>query len=152
MPFAFKLSGIDFRYNTGEILLDRCTVFKDLGVTFDPQLSFSRHIPNTCSKAIQVLGFIKRNSSDFTTVDTLKCLFRAFVIFIFQYCSVVWNPCCEKYVCQIDSIQKKFLHPTASIVWYDVHERPEDTVSISFSISIVKWSDWLLGTVRAAQL
>lgn len=56
-----------------------------------------------------MLRFMKRKASEFTSVDTIRCLFRGLCTSRLEYWSVIWNPYYAKYVHQIDSIQKKFL-------------------------------------------
>ena len=51
---------------------------KDLGVTFDSELKFDRHIGNAIAKANRMLGIIKR-SFTFRDKDTLTRLYKTLV-------------------------------------------------------------------------
>ena len=54
----------------GVINLKRISEMKDLGVYFTPKLNFSTHIKKITSKSLQMLGFIKRVTHDFTDPNT----------------------------------------------------------------------------------
>lgn len=61
LSFSHKQSTLDFIYNINGILLSRLKTFSDLGVTFDPNLSFSDNIYETVAKASRNMGSILRS-------------------------------------------------------------------------------------------
>ena len=73
-----------------------------------------KHIEYTIAKSNTVLGFIKRNSSDFTDPYTLKCLYNAYVRSILEYGCVIWNPHYNIHSTRIENVQKKF---TRFVIW-----------------------------------
>jgi hypothetical protein len=56
---------VEFSYQLKGIILDRVDSITDLGVVMDSRMSFSRHIDVTVGKALAMLGFVKRLSSEF---------------------------------------------------------------------------------------
>jgi hypothetical protein len=79
---------------------------KDLGVTFDCQLSFDPHIHRVVSKANQILGMIKR-SFTFLDKDTFLKLYKAFVRPHIEYANVIWNPYLKRQSTKIESVQRR---------------------------------------------
>ena len=74
MTFSRKLSPIILDYNINGSSLCRVNESKDLGVIFDDKLTFESHVTYIVSKANSMLGFLKRNSSDFKDPYTLKAI------------------------------------------------------------------------------
>jgi hypothetical protein len=61
-------------------------------------------------KALRVLGFILRNTTDFKDYFSIIRLFNALVRPIVEYNSCLWNPHYDKYVKRIELIQKKLIN------------------------------------------
>lgn len=76
---------INHLYNIDTAPLERVQSIRDLGVIMDCKLRFNEHISTVTAKAFSVLGFIRRNASQFTDVHTLKALFCALVRSILEY-------------------------------------------------------------------
>ena len=51
---------IEFSYKLEDTLLSRPDHIKDLGIIFDPKLTFSKHVETTVPSAFKCLGFIIR--------------------------------------------------------------------------------------------
>jgi hypothetical protein len=83
----------------------------DTGLTFVP------HMMSIVSKALKMLGFIFRNTSDFTNTISIKSLFYAFVRSKLEYCSVVWMPYNQVYISLLEKIQRKF----AKYMYFKIH-------------------------------
>lgn len=109
LTFTRRKNWINYKYNINLTDIERVYEFKDLGVLFDPKLSFSLHIESIHSKAKSRLGMIKRWSKEFNDWFITKCLFVSLVRSILEFASVVWSP---SYMChknKIESVQKQFL-------------------------------------------
>ena len=98
---------MNYKYDILGTELEMIDSITDLGVIFDANLNFSKHIQNLCQKA--------RCSS----LTILRCfysrkpelLFRAFATYtrpIVEYCSPVWNPYRLSDIRKIEKIQRKF--------------------------------------------
>ena len=92
----------------GEVLT-RVTKYKDLGVTFQSDLSFCLHFSTIISDASKTLGFIMRNFRDFSNVETLKIIFCSLVRSKLEYCSTVWSTYDKIHIESLEAVQRKFL-------------------------------------------
>ena len=61
-------------YNIGEAILKCAFGMKDFGIYFTPNLNFNLHISKIVRKCLQILGFMKRVTRDFTNPKTLHTL------------------------------------------------------------------------------
>ena len=110
MNFTLKKSrDITNAYTINKSELNRIFEMKDLGVYFTPNLNFSVHINKVTSKAMQMLGFIKRVTHDFTNLKALNVLYNSLVRSRLEFCAQVWNPSTATHIQKLEQVQKKFL-------------------------------------------
>lgn len=109
MSFTRKKEPTLHRYMLGLSALERVEVFRDLGVYFDSQLSFSSHVNETVKAAYKMLGFIIRNSDEFIGLHAVKSLYYAYVRSKLEYCAIVWSPFYAIHKLAIERVQRKFL-------------------------------------------
>jgi hypothetical protein len=107
-------------YTVDGQVLARHTVVRDLGVTFEHNLKFTSHIELTRTKAMQMLGFVLRNSRDLSNVATLKTLYFAYVRSVLEYASVVWSPHYKYQMKSLEAIQHKLLRTIAFKTHYRI--------------------------------
>ena len=74
-----------------EFKIAKCEEEKDLGVTFDKNLLFDRHIMHIVNKANQMIGILKRTFT-FLDKDSLLKLYKAIVRPHLEYGNTVWFP------------------------------------------------------------
>lgn len=117
VSYTHVINPIYFNYSISGQQLERVTKVKDLGVIFDAKLTFAFHIDYIVSRAYSMLGFIRRNSSDFKDAYTLKSLYVSLVRSILEYCSIVWNPCYSGPSNRIERIQKLFTKTALKLIW-----------------------------------
>lgn len=109
MTYTKKINIIKYEYLLNNVPLERVSEFKDLGVIFDPKLTFNNHIQKTVLSAYKSLGFVIRNSYGFSDESLLLLLFNTFVKSKLEYASIIWNPGYQIYCHSVESIQRKFL-------------------------------------------
>lgn len=109
VSFTTKRNYISFDYAIEDKKIPRSNSFKDLGVTFDRELSFIPHIHNVISDASRMLGFIIRTSKDFSEPTTRTLLYFSFVRAKLEYCSIIWSPHYSIHIQNLERIQRKFL-------------------------------------------
>ena len=109
MTFSLKHNKILHNYTIQSISIERCTVFKDLGVTIDSKLTFNIHIQTVTKSALKMLGFILRTCRYFTNIASLKTLYYCYVRSKLEYGSIVWSPFYNEYISKLEQIQRKFL-------------------------------------------
>ena len=84
-------------------------VVSDLGVTFQRDLGFECHIDRICNRALKLLGFVIRNVRDFQEIGSIRSVYCGIVRSVLEYGVSVWTPQYNKYIVQIERVQKKFL-------------------------------------------
>ena len=93
----------------------------DLGVVFNKEGNFDDHRDLKAAKAMKICGYILRT---FMTRDhePMMCLFKALVIPIVDYCSIIWNPYKRKDIEAIEKVQRNFtkkLHNLQDMNYYE---------------------------------
>lgn len=103
-----KLSTYEFTYSLDCTPLQRTALVKDLGVSFNSKFSFAPHIDTIVAKANTMIGFIKRNSTDFSDPYTLVSLYNSLVRSSLEYADVIWNPFQQTFSDRIEKVQNRF--------------------------------------------
>lgn len=109
MSFTRKKNPINYSYNIDGISLQRQTIVKDLGIYFDSELTFAKHILARTSEAIRMLGFIIRNCKQFNNLQALKLLYYSYVRSKLEYGSIIWSPYYQIHSNNVEQVQRKFL-------------------------------------------
>ena len=110
-----------------EYTMDGTTLFtdseeKDVGVLFDSELTFRKHISNMISKANSRIGMIKRSFSQLN-IKNFKLLYKSLVRPILEYCSSVWFPLYKRDVQEIEKVQRRATKIVKSLKNLDYPER-----------------------------
>lgn len=109
MSFGLKKELLTFHYQVGNDVLNRPSTMRDLGVIFDPKLSFVHHIEGVISAAYKTMGFIIRCARDFTSIDAMKQLFLQLVRAKAEYACVVWCPGYKTHIKELEDLQRKYV-------------------------------------------
>ncbi len=94
---------------------------KDLGVTFEQNLKFERHITNCVNKAQRTVGLIRR-SFDYMDSDMFLVLYKSLVRPILEYSTCVWSPYLMKDIRRLERIQRratKLVHNISHLEYTD---------------------------------
>jgi hypothetical protein len=96
----------DFSYSLSGNILSFTSSHSYLGVCITDNLSWNKHIQDTCAKANRTLGFVKRNL--YSCNQTTKLLaYSSLVRPLVEYASPVWDPYTMKNIQQLESVQKR---------------------------------------------
>ncbi len=79
---------------------------KDLGVKFDPTLTFSKHAAMVANKANRIVGVIRR-TFDFLDEEIMKLLYKSLVRPHLEYANCIWNPVHNKDIQLIEKVQRR---------------------------------------------
>ena len=109
MSYSLKKRILFFNYALDAIILSRPETISDLGVIFDPKLSFASHINKLISDCMKTMGFIIRNARDFQNAHTITRLFKSFLESKLYYACLIWCPHHNIYVTNLERIIRKFL-------------------------------------------
>ncbi|KAL4720064.1 hypothetical protein ACJJTC_015781, partial [Scirpophaga incertulas] len=109
LTFSRKRNSIKFEYKIGQVVLNKETVIKDLGVWIDSKLSFRQHYDYIVSKCNRTMGFLMRSIRPFKEPNTIIILYKALIRSVLEYCSVVWSPYYDQHRNRIESVQRRFV-------------------------------------------
>lgn len=116
----------EYPYTVDSSVLERVESFVDLGVVFDPKLTFNRHIDMIFCKANSRFGMIKRWSRDFNDPFVTKTLFVSLVRRVLEFACHVWCPYYKCHIERIESIQKQFLlFALSNLNWNHRYQLPK---------------------------
>ena len=79
---------------------------KDLGVTFQKDLKFTKHINNCVKKANRMIGIIKRTFSHMDKSMFLQ-LYKTMIRPYMEYATVVWAPFLKKDIFLLENTQRR---------------------------------------------
>ena len=95
----------DYKLNSN--LIQVKSFYKDLGVTFSSDLSWSSHIETIIAKANRTLYLIKQTFSISSPIPTKKQLYLSLVLPLLTYCSPVWRPNQLKDITALERVQSR---------------------------------------------
>lgn len=98
-----------YHYSIGSDTISRVSYVRDLGILLDSSLSYNSHICHVLNNSTRVLGFVTRNASRFKNVLTFKILYFSMVRTILEFASVIWVPCQEYLLTELERVQNKFM-------------------------------------------
>ena len=114
MPFNINKSKIlhvgtrnqKFDYELCGTQIESVQSVKDLGVTVESNLKFSKQCKEAAAKANRMLGFIKRNFT-FKSKDIILPLYISLVRPHLEYAVQFWSPHHEKDIAKLESVQRR---------------------------------------------
>ncbi|XP_050520032.1 uncharacterized protein LOC126893661 [Daktulosphaira vitifoliae] len=109
MSFYQTREMISHNYCLDRIQLKRVSQVNDLGIVFVPSLDSRPHIDFIVGKALRVLGFIRRNFSNFKSCNCLVALYSSLVRSTLQYGTLIWSPYTAVDKRRITKVQNRFL-------------------------------------------
>ena len=100
---TYSMKGGGVRRDLGELTEEKRPGSR---VTFDPTLTFSRHVGIIVNKANRILGVIKR-SFTYMDADMFNVLYTTLVRSHLEYTNCIWNPILHRDVKLIESVQRR---------------------------------------------
>ena len=82
---------------------------KDLGILFQYDLKFKKHIDYICIKATRKFNYIKYVCRSFRNIHVLINLYNALIKSTLMFGSTIWNPTNKALIKSLERIQNKFL-------------------------------------------
>lgn len=95
-------------YCIGNRTLNRIEKITDLGITFEHNLTYNKHIDAILAKSNMILGLLIRASKSFCGTIAITTLFTSLIRSILEYGVVIWNNTSQKNCLRIERVQKKF--------------------------------------------
>ena len=90
------------------------------------------------AKSFKMLGFIKRTTSYFTSLDTIVYLFKSLVLPNLNYGSIIWSPYTKDKYDDLNSVLKKFLRYASYKIGNPMDFNNHDYNNISIKCKIYK--------------
>jgi hypothetical protein len=109
ITFSRKRQIIRHDYTVAGVSLKRVKDVVDLGVLLNEQMNLNRHVDFVVSKAMSLLGLVKRFGKALQDFDAIRLLYCALVRSTLEYAAIVWTPYHKFYHDKIEAVQKKFL-------------------------------------------
>lgn len=144
-----KKTTIAHQYTLHGHVLEEVSSAKYLGVTISDDMSWNRHIDQTCAKANKKLGFLKRNLKVKDSALKEKA-YTTMVRPTLEYCSTVWDPHTKQQAASLEMVQRRAArwvtgryHNTSSVTdmlqglgWRDLAQRRTDSrLTMMFKIT-----------------
>ena len=99
---AYKISHNENDKHT----LETCREERDLGVVFDSELKFDKHINSAINKGNRMLGLIKRSFTGLENQVLVK-LYKSLVRPHLEYGNQIWNPFLKRQSSALEKVQRR---------------------------------------------
>jgi len=96
-------STIDFSYSIENNSIKQLSAMRDLGIYFQNDLSFNKHVDQIRTNAFKMMGFLSKVTIDFRSVDCLVKLFTTYIRSSMEYGAIIWDP---YYKCHIQTLER----------------------------------------------
>ena len=108
LQFSCSKSPVVHDYQLNETSINCRDHYKDLGVIFSHDLSWSKHISSIVAKAYKTLALIRRTFHHSTTsVSVRKTLYMSLIRSQLTYCSPVWRPHLIEDINILEKVQRR---------------------------------------------
>ena len=94
---------------------------KDLGVFATNDLLFEEHMKKTINSSRVVMGMLLRTFSTREKEPMLR-MFNTYIKSKMEYCCIVWSPVSQKWIYELEKIQKTFTSKINGMEELDYHE------------------------------
>ena len=106
MTVTRKKNTIYHIYKLHNEKLDRVNSATYLGLELTENLSWNRHIENSCNKATKTLSFLRRNLK-VNNVNAKEAAYKGLVRPTLEYCCAVWDPHYKKHMHMLEMVQRR---------------------------------------------
>lgn len=96
-------------YVIDDVIIENVNDVIDLGVHIDRGINFNLHIDNIVCKSLKILGFVIRQTKEFSSIRALVILFKSLVRSTLEYCNIIWSPHYNNSIVRLENVQKKFI-------------------------------------------
>merc|ERR1711874_836158 len=107
----------------GDQIVIKDTV-KDLGVYSTNDMMFREHMNKIINSSKVVMGMLLRTFSTREKEPMLR-MFNTYIKSKMEYCCIVWSPVSQKWIYELEKIQKTFTSKINGMEKLDYHERLE---------------------------
>ena len=108
-----------------------------LGIRLHHKLSWDPHINYICSKASQLLGFLKRALRT-APLEIKDYLYKQLLLPSIEYCSVIWDPHHITSIYKLEMIQHRAARFALNKPW--LRSAQQENSSVTDMLTYLKWS------------
>ena len=126
-----------FTYQMSGVPLSTALEHNYLGICLHHKLSWDSHINYICSKASQLLGFLKRALRT-APLDIKDYLYKQLLLQSIEYCSVIWDPHHSTSIYKLEMIQHRAAHFVLNKHW--LRSAQQENSSVTDMLTYLKWS------------
>ena len=90
-------------------VLENVSSIKDLGILFQYDLDFNNHIESVILKSLKKVNYLKFKCKAIWNISLLTQLYNALVKSSLMYGSIIWSPCNNNTIYELEKVQNKFL-------------------------------------------
>ena len=117
MHFGKGNSQLQYTSPTGSVITRKNTI-KDLGVIFEDNLLFHKHIISTVAKCHRIAGWSLRTFKSRAT-NVMLTLLKSLVVSQVEYACIIWSPIDMEHINLLENVQRKFTSRFACFQEYD---------------------------------
>ena len=110
-----------YKASLGDEIQIKDTV-KDLGILASNDLLFKEHMNKIINSSKVIMGMLLRTFSTREKDPMLK-MYNTYIKSKMEYCCIVWSPVQQKYINELEKIQKSFTKKINNMEEVDYHER-----------------------------
>ena len=126
-------------YTMNGLQLNTTSHYRDLGVNFTNDLSWSQHYSIIVSKAYNTLHFLRRTISSHHSVRTKLILYTSLIRTRLTYCSQVWRPHLLKDIQTLERVQRR----CTKFILNDYHSNYKDRLIFLKLLPLSLWLELL---------
>ena len=126
-------------YSMNGLQLTTTSHYRDLGINFTSNFSWSHHYSIIVSKAYNTLHFLRRTISPHHSVHTKLILYTSLVRTRLTYCSQVWCPHLLKDIQTLERVQRR----STKYILNDYHSNYKDRLMALKLLTLSLWLELL---------
>ena len=108
-----------------------------LGIHLHHKLSWNPHIIYVCSKASQLLSFLKR-ALHTAPIEIKDYLYKQLLLSSIEYCSAMWDPNHSTSIHKLEMVQHRAAHIVLNKPWF--RSVQQENSSVTDMLTYLKWS------------
>lgn len=138
VQYSRKTNIVTSNYVLGGNIIKRVLYTRDLGVIFQCDLRFNKHVSDLCATMGKVLGIIKRITKPFKSHKSVLLIYISLILSRHHYASVVWNSLSDNCVSRLESVQVKFIFYLCTAYCHDFGYYHHETLLKYFNLLSLK--------------
>ena len=137
LQFTLHLNKSCFTYKMSDVPLTTVLEHNYLGICLHHKLFWDPHINYICSKASQLLGFLKRALRT-VPLEIKDYLYKQLLLPSVEHCSAIWDPHHSASIYKLEMIQHRAARFVLNKPW--LRSGQQENSSVTDMLTYLKWS------------